>query len=107
MRYFVNWKVLPVPREMIRTALALLEETERWAEKEKKAGRLVELGTNTAGGGGIAVWEVDSNDTLFKKLMECPFSPFLDYTVTPLTDFKLSMRINKDAFKEMLRQQQP
>lgn len=99
MRHLVHWKASPMPREMAKTALALVEATGRWIEEEKKAGRLVEIWTYTAGGEGIALWEVDSNDALFKKLIECPYP--CDFTVTPLTDWKLSNETYKDFWKKM------
>ena len=37
MKYLVTWKLLPVPPEMAKTALALIEATEAWIEAEKKA----------------------------------------------------------------------
>ena len=100
MRYLVNWKMTPVPRENAKTVLALLEALERWIEEEKKAGRLVEIWTNTAGREGIQIWEVNSNDALFEKLFESPY-PFFTCTVTPLTDFKLSVKMFKEQLKKI------
>jgi len=103
MRYLVKWKMSPVPgrtpQEKAKTALALVEATDAWVEEEKKAGRLVEIWTYTAGGEGIDIWEVDSNDALFEKLQECPYPA--TWTVTPLTDFKLSMKVFKEELKKV------
>lgn len=103
MRYLVNWKMSSVPgrtpQEKAKTALALMEATERFNEEEKKAGRLVEIWTYTAGGEGITIMEVDSNDALFEKLMELPYP--VTCTVTPLTDFKLSCELFKEQLKKM------
>lgn len=68
MKYLVTWKFLPVPPEMSKTALALLEATELWVEKEKKAGGcIVEIWATTDGTGGVAIAENESNDALFKS----------------------------------------
>lgn len=101
MRYLVTWKTLPVTPEMTKTALALLEATETWIEEEKQAGRIIEAWATSDGTGGVAICEYDSNDAVFGKLMESPYAPFLQYTVTPLTDLKLALGTFKKALKKM------
>jgi len=103
MRYLVEWNLKPVPPEMAKTALALVEATEAWVGEEKKAGRVIENWTNTGGMGGIAIWEVESNDALDRKLWECPMWPFVTYCVSPLTDFKLSAETFKNLMKQMIK----
>ncbi|MCJ7633907.1 muconolactone Delta-isomerase family protein [Candidatus Bathyarchaeota archaeon] len=103
MRYLVEWELAPVPPQMAKTALALLEATEAWAEKEKKAGTHIENWAKTEGHGGITIVEAASNDALFKKIYENPYWPFTRYCVTPLTDFKLAIEISKNQLKQMAK----
>jgi len=101
MRYLVTWKFLPVPPEMAKMALALLEATEAWIEEGKKAGFIIEVWATTDATGGVGIAEVDSNDALYEKLHESPYSLFMQYTVTPLTDIKLSIETGKKTLKKM------
>lgn len=101
MKYLVTWKLLPVPPEMAKTALALIEATEAWIEAEKKAGHITGIWAKADGTGGVAIDEMESNDALYKKLMESPYSPFLEYCVIPLTDMKLALKIGRDFLKKI------
>jgi len=86
---------------MAETAQTLLEAAQPWIENEEKAGRILAMGGDVDGVGGAAIVEYDSNDALHAKLMENPFSPFLQYCVKPLADWKLINEIAKQFFKKM------
>ena len=101
MRYLVEWELRPVPPDMAKRVLALLEATEAWAETERQAERHVGNWAKTEGGDGIAIVEAESNDALFRKLQECPYIFFMTYCVTPLTDFKLAVETAKAQLKQM------
>ena len=92
---------MPVPPEMAKTALALNEASEAWMDAEKKAGSIIEAWQKTEGSGGVAIVELESNDALYHKLMENPFMPFLEYTVTPLTDMKIAFAVGQAFYKKM------
>ncbi len=101
MRYLVDSDVSPIPPEMAEAALAMADATEDWMKEEKKAGRIVEMWAKTDGSGGIILVEAESNDELFKKLTEMPFSPFLQFCVTPLTDMETAMEGWRQQLKRM------
>ena len=101
MRYLVTFKVMAVLPELAKTAADLLEATEAWIERERKAGTLIEAWATTDTSGGVAIIEGDSNDAVYQKLMELPFVPFVQYTVTPLTDLKLALETSVAFFKKM------
>ena len=98
----MTWKMLPVPPQMAKSALALLEATEVWIEEQKKAGSIIELWAYTEGGGGAAICEVESNDALHRKLIEAPYSPFQQYCVTPLTDMKVAISEAKKLLRKII-----
>jgi hypothetical protein len=103
MRYLIDVKFTPVHPAMAKEALALLEATEAWNEKEKKAGRHIETWAKSDGSGLIVIVEVESNDVVYKKLYENPYWPFCTYTVTPLTDIKLAIETGKNLCKQMAK----
>ena len=103
MRYLIELKFTPIPPSMAKTALSLLEASEAWMEKEKKAGRIIETWTKTDGSGTIAIVEAESNDMVYKKNYENPFWPFCTTTVTPLTDMKLAFETAKNMCKQMAK----
>ncbi|NIN51665.1 MAG: hypothetical protein GTN80_00635 [Nitrososphaeria archaeon] len=90
----------PIPPEMAEAALEMSEASRDWM-KEEKAGRIVEMWAKTDGTGGIILVEAESNDELFKKLVEMPFSPFLQFCVTPLTDMETAMEAWRQQLKRM------
>ena len=102
MRYLVTFKLLPVPPEMAETALALNKATESWLEAEKKAGTMIEVWASSDSTGGIALVEEESNDALHEKINEVPYYPFMQFTVTPLTDMKLAFRAGQNFLKKMV-----
>jgi hypothetical protein len=102
MRYLVEWKLMSVPPEMAKTALALNQAADAWIDAEKKAGCIIEAWSKTEGSGGVAIVERESNDALYQKLMENPYMPFLQYTVTPLTDIKIAMVAGQAFLKKMV-----
>ena len=102
LKYLVTWRLLPVPPGMAKTAVSLLEATKAWMEKEMQPGGcIVGAWQKTEGTGGIAIAENESNDALYKKLMECPSSILMEYTVTPLTDIKLAIETGINIYKKM------
>lgn len=72
--------------DMANVLIKMNRATKNWIKEEKKAGRLVDVWAKTDMSGCFWLWEVDSNESLFKKLTENPASLFVDYTVDPLTD---------------------
>lgn len=86
---------------MAKTALPLVEATKTWVENEKKTGGIVEAWAYTEGWGGVGIFESGSNDALYIKLNEAPFSPFMQFCVTPLTDINLQFKAAIEFFKKM------
>ena len=99
--FLVTYKILPAPPAMAKTAQALAEALIPWIEKEKKAGSIIEMGGYAEGNGGVAIVESESNDALYAKLIEAPFSPFMKYSVTPLVDIKLQIKAGIEFYKKM------
>jgi len=92
----------PVPPEIAKTAVSLMEATKAWLEKEMQPGGcIVGAWSKTDGTGGIGIAENESNDALYKKLMENPSSILMEYTVTPLTDIKLAIETAINIYKKM------
>ena len=88
---------------MAKTALALAEATIPWIEQGKKEGGIIEAWGYTEGLGGVAIVESESNDALYAKLMENPFSPFMQYCVKPLTDLNLQLKTGIEFYKKMAK----
>jgi muconolactone delta-isomerase len=101
MKYLVTWEVPPAPPAMAKTAAALLEATKAWIENEKKAGGIIGIWGDTQGRGGLAIAEYDSNDALYAKLMDVPFSPFAQFSVTPLSDWDLVVGTTIQYYKKI------
>lgn len=102
MKYFVTWTHLPVPPEMMKTYLALLEATEAWMANEKKAGRILEVWEKADATGGIAIVEMDSIEDFYKLLLENPTYPFNQWTVTPLVDLNFAISEGKKLYQKMI-----
>jgi hypothetical protein len=99
--YLVTWEVPPAPPAMAKMAAALLEASIPWIENEKKAGRIIGIWGNTQSGGGAAISDYDSNDALYAKLMEAPFAPFCQFSVTPLSDWNLTTETSIQLYKKI------
>jgi muconolactone delta-isomerase len=102
MRYLLQWVLLPVPPEMAKTALSLLKASQAYTSGLAKKGVITEMWNLTDGTGGLAIIEADSNDALFKLLSEEPYGPFLQFSVTPLTDINLAYETAEQQFKQMI-----
>ena len=100
MRYLLTWNLLPVPPEMAKTALMLLKASREYTGGLMKQGKITEMWNFTDGTGGLALIEADSNDELFGLLQAEPYSPFLEFGVTPLSDINLAY----DSAEKMLEQ---
>jgi muconolactone delta-isomerase len=92
---------MPVPPEMVKVAIALNEATEAWLESEKKAGTIIEICATVDTNGGVAIVEHESNDALYQKIMEVPYLPFMQITVTPLSDIKAAMEAGRAFLKKI------
>jgi muconolactone delta-isomerase len=101
MRYLVTWKFAPVPPEMAKAAIALNQATAVWIEAEKKAGTIIETYATVDTNGGVAIVEHESNDALYQKIMEVPYRPFMQITVTPLSDINVAMKAGRAFLKKM------
>ena len=99
MRYLITWKVLRVPPEMAKIALPLLEASQEYTEKLVKEGKITELWAYADGSGGGCVGVDDSHEDIYKAVMADPYSPFLEYSITPLIDFNLALDIAKEKFR--------
>jgi muconolactone delta-isomerase len=102
MRYLVKWKQMPVPPDMAKIALTLLKASQASTGELTKKGVITEMWSRTDGTGGISLIEVDSNDALFKLLAEEPYGPFLQFSVTPLSDINIAYESAKKQFEKMI-----
>ena len=84
--------------ELVRKQQAALDRL----EAEKKAGTMIEVWASSDSTGGIALVEEESNDALHEKINEVPYYPFMQFTVTPLTDMKLAFRVGQNFLKKMV-----
>jgi muconolactone delta-isomerase len=100
MRYLISWKVLRIPPEMAKVALALLKASDKYTENLVKQGIIKELWAYADGSGGGCVGEGDSHEDAYKALMANPYTPFLEYTITPIIDFKLASDNAKETLKK-------
>jgi muconolactone delta-isomerase len=101
MRYLVTWKVLRAPPEMAKVALALLKASDEYTEKLVKEGAIKEVWAYADGSGGGCIGEADSHEAGYKAMMANPFAPFLEYSVTPIIDFKLASDTAKNFLEKM------
>jgi len=101
MRYLVTWKVLRPPPEMAKVALALLKASDEYTEKLVKEGAIKEVWANADGSGGGLIGEADSHEAGYKAMMANPYAPFLEYSITPIIDFKLASDTAKNFLEKM------
>jgi len=101
MRYLVTWKIRPIPPQMAKTALALLKASDAYTEELKKAGNIIEVWAKADGSGGGCIGEADSHEAGYKMMMGNPYTPFLEYTLTPLIAFKLASDTAKKFLKKL------
>jgi len=102
MRYLLKWNLLPVPHDMAKIALTLLKGSQAYTGGLAKKGVITEMWNRTDGTGGIALIEADSNDALFKLLAEEPYGPFLQFSVTPLSDINIAYESAKKQLEQMI-----
>lgn len=102
MRYYISWTLLPVPPEMAETAWTLLKASREYSSGLIKKGKMREMWNFADGTGGMALIDADSNDDLFNMIQAEPYSPFLQFSVTPLSDVNLAYDTAEKQFKQML-----
>ena len=96
----MTWKVMRVPPEMAKVALALLKASAEYTEKLVKEGEIKELWAYADGSGGGCIGEADSHEDAYKSMMANPYAPFLEYSITPIIDFKLASDTAKERMKK-------
>ena len=96
MRYLITWKALRVPPQMAKVAIALINASQEYTEKLVKKGQITEIWAYADGSGGGCVGVDDSHENIYKAMMADPYSPFLEYSITPLIDFNLALDIAKE-----------
>jgi muconolactone delta-isomerase len=101
MRYLITWKLMRVPPEMAKVALALLKASDEYTGKLVKDGTIKELWAYADGTGGGCVGEGNSHEDAYKALMANPYAPFLEYSITPIIDFKLASDTAKETLKKL------
>ncbi len=102
MRYLVTWKMMPVPPDMAKIALTLLKGSQAYTGGLAKKGVITEMWNRVDGTGGLALIEADSNDALFNLLAEEPYGPFLEFSVTPLSDINIAYESAIKQFEQMI-----
>lgn len=102
MKYLVKWKLLPVPLEMAKTAITLLEASQKYTSELLKQGKMSEMWNLADGNGGLVLVEVESNDELFNIIQAEPYGSFLEFSVSPLSDIQLAYKTAIEQFKQML-----
>ena len=63
--------------------------------------QILEAWAYTEGLGGVGIIESESNDALYIKLNEIPFSPFMQFCVKPLTDINIQFKTAIEFYKQM------
>jgi len=102
LRYLITWKMLRIPPEMDKVALNLLKASDEYTEKLVKDGIIKELWAYSDGSGGGCIGEADSPEAGYKYMMGNPYSPFLEYQVVPLIEFKLASDVAKNTLQKMI-----
>ena len=87
---------------MVKTALTLLKASQEYTNGLVKTGKMSEMWNLADGSGGMALAEVESNDELFNLIQAEPYGPFLEFSVTPLSDIQLAYDTAKKQFTQML-----
>lgn len=87
---------------MARTALTLMKASKSYTSGLKREGTITEIWAFTDGTGGVAIMEADSNDALFKLLSEEPYGPFIQFSVTPLTDLNMAYEYAEKILGQMV-----
>ena len=103
MRYLISWNAIRVPPEMAKVALALLKASDEYTENLVKKGTIKELWAYADGSGGGCIGQADSHETADKMMMANPYAPFLEYSITPIIDFKVASDSAKEYLKKISR----
>jgi muconolactone delta-isomerase len=104
MKYLLTWKTLRIPPDMAKIALSLLKASDEYTEKLVKEGAIKELWANADGSGGGCIGKADSHEAGYKMMMANPYTPFLEYELVPIIDFKLSSDTAKNIMKKMIEE---
>jgi hypothetical protein len=75
---------------------AIMAGNMAFAEKYMKAGKLKEYYTMSDVKGGIAIWEVESNEELIRLAMEYPGTAYTHFETYPVVDYATLMKVSKD-----------
>ena len=89
---------------MAKTALALLRASREYTSGLVKEGKMFEMWNYVDGSGGMALVEAKSNDELFTLLQAEPYGPFLEFSVTPLSDVSLAYESAEKMFQQMIKE---
>ena len=103
MRYLVTWKVMQPPHGMAKVALEFMKASDEYTEKLVKEGKIKELWAYADGSGGGCIGQADSHEAGYKMMMANPYAPFLEYSITPIIDFKVASDSAKEYLKKIAR----
>jgi muconolactone delta-isomerase len=100
MKYLVTWKTNPIPPDMMKGAIELLKASKAGVDKDLKEGKIIDFSLYADQSGGVAIIDVESNDELSQRLALEPFAPFLEFCVTPLSDYELGIKTTLSIFEK-------
>jgi len=103
MKFLVNWKVRPIPAEMLKTFVELMPAELEYQKALKDRGKMLSIYPYIGRPEGIAICEAESNEEVGQIISQDPLGLFMEYCVTPLVDFKSSFERYKKALEAAVK----
>ncbi|MCP8304738.1 MAG: hypothetical protein H3Z50_04645 [archaeon] len=103
MKFLVKWCLLPIPPEMMKTALDLIPASMEYQKSLKEKGKSLATYTFAGKSEGVGIFDVKSHEELNDILAKEPYSLMLSFEAIPIVDFEYSLKVWKEVIERALK----
>jgi len=94
---------MPIPPEMMKTALAIIPAMIEYDKALKEKGKLLASYTFAGKGEGFNILDVKSHEELNDILAKGPFSLMVNFEAIPIVDFEYSLKVWKEVLERAVK----
>lgn len=103
MKFLVKWCLMPMPPEMMKTALAVIPAEIEYGKALKEKGKLLAMYTFAGKSEGFGIMDVKSHEELNDILAKDPASMMVSFEAIPIVDFEYSLKVWKEVLERAVK----